>query len=134
MAVARTGEPVGALRYGAYKLLVGDLDVGWLRCDMQLEKPTPSQGTRGSLNGTYLLFDLRSDPYERHDLSASPSPEHRAALEALLGRWAHWKAEAAPPDYPDSDPRSYPEHFEGAYRGAWKPWLGPEPPRGASSH
>lgn len=116
-------EPQGALRHGRYKLVVGDLDVGWLRCDMAYEKPAASQSTAGALNRTFLLYDLVVDPHERTDLSSSPLPAHRRALELLLARWAVWKARTVAPDYPDSDRRSYPDHWTGVYAGAWKPWL-----------
>lgn len=122
-ATGMPSEPQGALRLGTYKLVVGDLDVGWLRCNMTLERPTASQGTGGALNGTFLLFDLLTDPYERTDLSTSPEPTHQAALARLLARWEYWKGEAVQPNYPDSDPRSYPLHFRGTYNGSWAPWL-----------
>jgi hypothetical protein len=41
----------GALRLGTFKLVVGDLDIGWLSCNMSLEQPPKNQG----LNATYVL-------------------------------------------------------------------------------
>jgi hypothetical protein len=40
----------GALRLGTFKLVVGDLDIGWLSCNMSLEQPPKNQG----LNATYV--------------------------------------------------------------------------------
>ena len=45
----------------------------------------------------------------------------------MLARYAFWKAQTVPPNYPATDPRSYPEHTKGAYNGSWKPWLGTPP-------
>ena len=118
-------EPQGALRWGVWKLLVGDLDVGWCRCDMTVEQPTAAQGTAGARNGTFAVFDLLHDPNERTDLSTSKEPLHQEAVARLLARWEHWKARAAPPNFPDSDPRSYPTRFHGIYNGSWMPWLPP---------
>lgn len=120
---ASNGEFQGALRLGNFKLVVGDLDIGWLSCNMSLEKPPPNQG----LNGTYMLFDLATDPTERHDLSGSL--EHRDQLNTMLARYAFWKNETVPPNYPTTDPHSYPELNTGVYAGAWKPWIG-TPPKG----
>lgn len=122
-AEGMTGEPQGAVRLGTYKLVVGDLDIGWRHCNMSLENPTSAQSTQGALNRTFLLFDLLQDPNERRDLSGSSNPEHRAALQRILARWEYWKGETVPPNYPDSDPRSYPFVFSGIYNGSWAPWL-----------
>ena len=127
-AAGMPSEPQGAVRLGTYKLVVGDLDIGWLHCNMTLERPSPKQGTAGALNGTFALFDLLGDPYERTDLSQSIDPRHQAALARLLERWAYWKGETVAPNYPDSDPRSYPRNFKGGYNGSWAPWLDPDRP------
>lgn len=66
-----------------YKLIVGDLDIGWLHCNMSLEKPSPAQSTPGALNETFMLFDLLNDPYERTDLSTSTDPVHQVLLSTL---------------------------------------------------
>jgi hypothetical protein len=72
-----------------------------------------------------MLFDLSTDPYEREDLSMSPA--HGVKLDEMLARYAFWKAQTVPPNYPGTDPRSYPEHNTGVYAGSWKPWLGTPP-------
>lgn len=77
LLAASPTQPQGAIRLGTFKLIVGDLDVGWLHCNMTLEKPTPAQSSQGALNNTFMLFDLLNDPNERHDLSSSPEPEHQ---------------------------------------------------------
>ena len=82
----------------------------------------------GALNRSYLLFDLLHDPNERRDLSRSRDPAHQRALRQLLDRWQHWKAETVDPNYPDSDPESYPDRWGGVYNGSWKPWGNYRPP------
>ena len=91
---AANGEYQGALRLGTFKLVVGDLDIGWLSCNMSLEQPPPNQG----LNDTYMLFDLANDPTERHDLSRDASYTNQ--LNTMLERYAYWKARTVPPNYP----------------------------------
>ena len=103
----------GGVRVGALKLLVGDLDVGWLRCDMTLVAPPPR-----APGADVLLFNLTADPNETTDLSADPA--HADDLARLLARYEEIKAETVDPHYPPSDPKSYPDT-----RGldAWYPWL-----------
>eukprot|EP00040_Diaphanoeca_grandis_P031099 m.185331 g.185331 ORF g.185331 m.185331 type:complete len:534 (-) comp32231_c0_seq2:245-1846(-) len=112
------GQPQGALRMSQFKLIVGDLDIGWLSCSMTLTPAPKNQG----LNGTYMLFDLAADPNEYSDLSEIP--EHKATLLNMIERYKYWEAQTVPPNYPGSDNRSYPELNSGIYHDAWKPWLG----------
>ena len=65
-----------------------DLDVGWLACNMSLEQPSrPDQGTTaGALNGTYVLFDLLSDPQARVTAARPPRDARVTAMRPLWDR------------------------------------------------
>ena len=98
----------GGVRIGALKLLVGDLDVGWLRCDMTLVAP-PSRAP----GATSCSSTSRPTP-TRRPISRRPAHAETSA------RYEEIKAETVDPHYPPSDPKSYPDT-----RGldAWYPWL-----------
>jgi hypothetical protein len=59
--------------------------------------------------------------------TSHPGNDPQAALAALLGRWEFWKRQTVAPEYPDSDPASYPypNRFKGIYNGSWAPWIPP---------
>ncbi|XP_050050341.2 arylsulfatase B-like isoform X1 [Dermacentor andersoni] len=103
----------GAIRNGDYKFILGDAGHpnGWY--------PEPDLedfiGNEDSRNISRALFNVRSDPEERHDLSPS-QPELAALLEKRLRTLAR---RLVPEDDPSDDPRGDPRRWGGVYTPGW---------------
>ncbi|XP_037558828.1 arylsulfatase B-like isoform X2 [Dermacentor silvarum] len=103
----------GAIRNGDYKFILGDggHPNGWY--------PEPDFedliGKEDSRNMSRALFNVRSDPEERHDLSPS-QPELAALLEKRLRTLAR---RLVPEDNPSNDPRGDPRRWGGVYTPGW---------------
>ncbi|XP_075560071.1 arylsulfatase B-like isoform X2 [Dermacentor variabilis] len=98
---------------GDYKFILGDAGHpnGWY--------PEPDfedfAGNEDSRNISRALFNVRSDPEERHDLSPS-QPELAALLEKRLRTLAR---RLVPEDDPSDDPRGDPRRWGGVYTPGW---------------
>eukprot|EP00622_Pseudochattonella_farcimen_P000098 FR734522.1.p1 GENE.FR734522.1~~FR734522.1.p1 ORF type:complete len:214 (+),score=16.18 FR734522.1:79-642(+) len=92
--------------------------VGWLHCGSMQVEPAPSN--EGCTKRTLLLFDLSNDPNERTDLSNNTV--YSSVLKHLVAKWRVAAKSAVMPNYPGTDPNSYPELREGEYYGTWAPW------------
>ncbi|KAL1429114.1 hypothetical protein MTO96_016845 [Rhipicephalus appendiculatus] len=103
----------GAIRDGDYKFILGDAGHpnGWYPepdFDEHFKKPD-------SRNISRALFNIRSDPEEKHDLSSS-QPQLVKLLEKRLRRLAR---SMVPEDNPSADPRGDPRRWGGVYTPGW---------------
>ncbi|KAH6944425.1 hypothetical protein HPB50_003079 [Hyalomma asiaticum] len=103
----------GAIRNGDYKFILGDggHPNGWYPepdFDEHIEK-------EDSGNISRALFNVRSDPEEKHDLSSS-QPELVVLLEKRLRRLAR---SLVPEDDPGDDPSGDPRRWGGLYTPGW---------------
>ncbi|RUS91746.1 hypothetical protein EGW08_000454 [Elysia chlorotica] len=116
-----------SIRVGDYKLLCGDPGDGtWWPVPSidQAELTSVSAAERATLRESrprgepaaknLWLFNIRDDPSERYDLSAS-EPE---VVRRLLDRISHYNSTALPPQFPPSDPACDPK----LHGGFWGPW------------
>ncbi|XP_066285655.1 arylsulfatase B-like isoform X2 [Branchiostoma lanceolatum] len=101
-----------AIRSGDWKLITGKPgNADWLvksSIRKTFEKSTDSGAKQ------LWLFNIRSDPQERRDLSG----EYPEIVHRLLQRLAEYNKTAVPPYWPDPDPRSNPA-LHGDVIGPW---------------
>lgn len=111
-----------AIRVGDWKLLTGDPGHGdWVPPQVVPSLPGRWWNLERSFSPGHRsvwLFNIRADPWERHDL-ADHRPE---VVQLLLNRLAQYNRTAVPVSYPPDDPRANP----GRRRGAWEPWVSEE--------
>ncbi|GFO45149.1 arylsulfatase b-like [Plakobranchus ocellatus] len=115
-----------AIRVGDFKLITGDPGVGkWFpvpstnsetiaSISSEESQPSNTEGRKNADVKNLWLFNIRTDPTERHDLSTD-MPE---LVEDLLRRISGYNATALPPVYPPSDPKCDPK----LHGGFWGPW------------
>ncbi|XP_048874614.1 arylsulfatase B [Brienomyrus brachyistius] len=100
------------IRYKNWKLLTGDPG-----CDHWFPPPQLSNSSESSRMDASLkpvqLFNIESDPEERHEVSQ----HHPEVVHFLLDRLEYYAKAAKPINYPDDDPKCDP-----GPSGAWGPW------------
>lgn len=117
-----------AIRWNNWKLLTGDPGYP----DFPITIPpqgnkklifTPENGLQypipprpKPLTRLVRLYDVIKDPTESNDIS----DYHEDIVEYLLDRLSYWNSTQVPINFPDVDPKSFPEY----HQGFWKPWLG----------
>ncbi|XP_049599749.1 arylsulfatase J isoform X1 [Syngnathus scovelli] len=114
-----------ALRVGHWKLLTGVPGYGdWVPPQtfnpQRLSLRQHSERVRRDRGKSLWLFNIRSDPYERVDLSQ----RYPDVVKKMLMRLAQYNKTAVRVRYPPKDPRSNPQ-YNG---GVWGPWY--EEPHG----
>nr|XP_037282346.1 arylsulfatase B-like [Rhipicephalus microplus] len=103
----------GAIRDGDYKFILGDAGHpnGWYP-EPDFDEHFKKQDFG---NISRALFNVRTDPEEKHDLSSS-QPQLVKLLEKRLRRLAR---SMVPEDNPSADPRGDPRRWGGVYTPGW---------------
>jgi len=108
-----------AIRVGVYKLLTGSPGNGnWFPNPThknEVEYSSESIDSKKKSEKNLWLYNIKTDPKEKHDLADS----HPKVVKKLLQRLASYNATAVPAQKPKHDKRSDPANFN----NIWTPWL-----------
>ncbi|XP_033759914.1 arylsulfatase B-like [Pecten maximus] len=112
-----------AIRVGDYKLIEGYPGVypGWYKPETETEstnnKEEEFKSQEGNVTGTNELYNLKDDPYERHDLSLSVS--HAPIVEELSRKMAEYHKQMVPANFPPISDAGNPQNFGGYWSPGW---------------
>ncbi|XP_033759905.1 arylsulfatase B-like [Pecten maximus] len=111
-----------AIRVGDYKLIEGFPGVypGWYKPETETESTnSEEEELKDQERNVRLLgrelYNLKDDPYERHDLSVS----HVKIVEELSRKMAEYHKQMVPANYPQNSDTSNPKNFGGYWSPGW---------------
>ncbi|KAK7099073.1 arylsulfatase B-like [Littorina saxatilis] len=106
-----------AIRYGDYKLIQGGAGSynGWYPPPKSGENYSKIVNEDETKAPAYMLFNVKEDPTEHHDLSQT-QPE---VLQRLKQRLQEWMTSLVPAQNPKPDPKSNPKYYGGNWSPGW---------------